>query len=53
MTGDLLRRPAVVAQVSPEDKVRTVAELSREDEVVAAIAPDILCRPAVVAKADR
>ncbi|TQJ92973.1 DUF6192 family protein [Streptomyces sp. SLBN-31] len=50
VTGDLLRRPAVVAQVKPEDKVRVVEELSREDEVAAAIAPDILRRPAVVAQ---
>ncbi|MEU9382434.1 DUF6192 family protein [Streptomyces sp. NPDC048279] len=50
VTGDLLRRPAVVAQVKPADKVRAVEELSREDEVAAAIAPDILRRPAVVAK---
>ncbi|MFZ3555939.1 DUF6192 family protein [Streptomyces sp. BH055] len=50
VTGDLLRRPAVVAQVRPEDKLRAVAELSREDEVAAAIAPDILRRPAVVGK---
>lgn len=50
VTGDLLRRPAVVAQVKPEDKVRVVEELSREDEVAAPIAPDILRRPAVVAQ---
>jgi hypothetical protein len=50
VTGDLLRRPAVVAQVKPEEKVRVVAELSREDEIAAAIAPDILRRPDVVAK---
>ncbi|MFF7191853.1 DUF6192 family protein [Streptomyces sp. NPDC008222] len=50
VTGDLLRRPAVVAQVKPEEKVRVVTELSREDDVAAAVAPDILRRPAVVAK---
>nr|BFD80655.1 hypothetical protein StreXyl84_00560 [Streptomyces sp. Xyl84] len=50
VTGDLLRRPAVVAQVKPADKVRAVEELSCEDEVAAAIAPDILRRPAVAAK---
>ncbi|SNX88556.1 hypothetical protein SAMN06272735_9014 [Streptomyces sp. TLI_55] len=50
VTGDLLRRPDVVAQVAPADKVRVVEELSREDDVAAAIAPDILRRPAVVAK---
>ncbi|MEU6381695.1 DUF6192 family protein [Streptomyces sp. NPDC046909] len=50
VTGDLLRRPDVVAQVKPEDKVRAAAELSREDDVAAALAPGILSRPAVVAK---
>ncbi|WP_308010819.1 DUF6192 family protein [Streptomyces sp. AC495_CC817] len=32
VTGDLLRRPAVVAQVKEEDKVRAVEELTREDQ---------------------
>ncbi|MFJ3221026.1 DUF6192 family protein [Kitasatospora sp. NPDC086801] len=50
VTGDLLRRPAVVAQVKPEDKVRVVEELTRDDEVAAAVAPDFLRRPAVVAR---
>ncbi|MEU7428347.1 hypothetical protein [Streptomyces sp. NPDC040750] len=35
MTGDLLRRPAVVAQVNPADKERAGEELSRENEVAA------------------
>jgi hypothetical protein len=39
VTGDLLRRSAVVAQVKPEDKVRAAAELSREDDIAAALAP--------------
>jgi hypothetical protein len=50
VTGDLLRRPSVVAQVREEDKVRAVAELTREDQVAAAVAPDFLRRPAVVAR---
>ncbi|MEU9654690.1 DUF6192 family protein [Streptomyces sp. NPDC048110] len=50
VTGDLLRRPAVVAQVKDEDKVRAVEELTREDKVAAAVAPDFMRRPAVVAK---
>lgn len=33
-----------------EDKVRAVAELTREDQVAAAVAPDFLRRPAVVAR---
>ncbi|MEW1701130.1 DUF6192 family protein [Streptomyces sp. NPDC091278] len=50
VTGDLLRRPAVVAQAKPEDKVRVVAELTRDDEVAATVAPEFLRRPAVVAR---
>ncbi|MFF2432534.1 DUF6192 family protein [Streptomyces mirabilis] len=50
VTGDLLKRPAVVAQVKPEDRVKAVTELAREDAVAAAIAPDILRRPDVVAR---
>jgi hypothetical protein len=46
----LLRRPAVVAQVKDEDKVRVVEEPTREDQVAAAVAPDFLRRPEVVAK---
>ncbi|WP_333771792.1 DUF6192 family protein [Streptomyces sp. IBSBF 2435] len=46
VTGDLLRRPSVVAQVRDEDKVRAVAELTREDQVAAAVAPGFLRRPA-------
>ncbi|MFI7405663.1 DUF6192 family protein [Streptomyces sp. NPDC049541] len=45
VTGDLLRRPAVVAQVKPEEKVRVVAALSREDDVAAAIVPDSCAVP--------
>ncbi|WP_406085822.1 DUF6192 family protein [Kitasatospora purpeofusca] len=50
VTGDLLRRPAVVAQVKEEDRVRVVEELTRDDKVAAAVAPDFLRRPAVVAR---
>ncbi|MFG3223939.1 DUF6192 family protein [Kitasatospora sp. NPDC048194] len=50
VTGDLLRRPGVVAQVKPEDKVRVVEELTRDDEVAAAVVPRFLHRPAVVAR---
>ncbi|MGW2183443.1 DUF6192 family protein [Streptomyces sp. NPDC001732] len=50
VTGDLLRRPEVVAQVRDKDKVRVVEELTREDQVAAAVAPDFLRRPAVVAR---
>ncbi|WP_406429999.1 DUF6192 family protein [Streptomyces sp. NBC_00631] len=50
VTGDLLRRPAVVAQVKDEDKVRVVEELTREEKVAAAVAPDFLRRPEVVAR---
>ncbi|MFG2123852.1 DUF6192 family protein [Streptomyces sp. NPDC048710] len=37
------------SSAGPEDKVRAAADLSREDDVAAAIAPDILRRPTVVA----
>lgn len=50
VTGDLLRRPTVVAQVAQEDRVRVVEELTRDDRVAAAVAPDFLRRPAVVAR---
>ncbi|MGW1521589.1 DUF6192 family protein [Streptomyces sp. NPDC002287] len=50
VTGDLLRRPAVVAQVRQEDRVRVVEELTRDDKVAAAVAPEFLRRPAVVAQ---
>ncbi|MFJ4681557.1 DUF6192 family protein [Kitasatospora sp. NPDC088783] len=50
VTGDLLRRPDVVAQVKAEDKVRVVEELTRDDQVAAAVAPEFLRRLAVVAK---
>ncbi|WP_043464028.1 DUF6192 family protein [Kitasatospora sp. MBT66] len=50
VTGDLLRRPEVMAQVEPKDKVRAVEELTRDDQVAAAVAPSFLRRPEVVAR---
>jgi hypothetical protein len=50
VTGDLLRRPEVVAQVQPKDRVRVVEELTRDDQVAAAVAPSFLRRPEVVAR---
>ena len=51
VTGDLLRRPEVVAQVQPKDRVRVVEELTRDDQVAAAVAPSFLRRPDVAARA--
>ncbi|WP_406210602.1 DUF6192 family protein [Kitasatospora sp. NBC_01560] len=39
-----------MAQVEPEAKVRAVEELTRDDQVAAAVAPSFLCRPEVVAR---
>ncbi|MGW6463942.1 DUF6192 family protein [Streptomyces rubiginosohelvolus] len=50
VTGDLLRRPTVVAQVRQEDKVRAVGELTRDEAVAATVTGDLLRRPAVVAQ---
>lgn len=50
VTGDLLRRPTVVAQVRQEDKVRAVEELTRDEDVAATVTGDLLRRPAVVAQ---
>lgn len=50
MTTDFSRRPAVVAQVETADRVKVAQELTRDDHVAAAIAPDVLRRPAVVAQ---
>ncbi|MFB8105864.1 MULTISPECIES: DUF6192 family protein [unclassified Streptomyces] len=50
VTGDLLRRPSVVAQVRQEDKVRAVGELTRDEDVAATVTGDLLRRPAVVAQ---
>ncbi|MBD0695795.1 DUF6192 family protein [Streptomyces sp. CBMA123] len=51
VTGDLLRRPTVVAQVKPEDKVRVVEELTRDDHVAAEVTTGLLRRPDVAARA--
>jgi hypothetical protein len=37
VTGDLLRRPTVVAQVKQEDKVRAVEEPTRDDGIAATV----------------
>ncbi|MFE3587400.1 DUF6192 family protein [Streptomyces niveus] len=50
VTGDLLRRPTVVAQVRQEDKVRAVEELTRDEGVAATVTGGLLRRPAVVAQ---
>ncbi|MEV7272477.1 DUF6192 family protein [Streptomyces bacillaris] len=51
VTGDLLRRPTVVAQVRQEDKVRAVEELTRDEAVAAEVTTGLLRRPDVAFKA--
>lgn len=51
VTSDLLRRPAVVAQVRQEDKVRVVEELTRDDHVAATVTTGLLRRPDVAFRA--
>ncbi|MEV0142766.1 DUF6192 family protein [Streptomyces globisporus] len=51
MTGDLLRRPAVVAQVKQADRVRVVEELTRDEQVAAEVTTGLLRRPDVAFKA--
>lgn len=51
ITGDLLRRPTVVAQVKQEDKVRAVEELTRDESVAAEVTTGLLRRPDVAFKA--
>lgn len=51
VTGDLLRRPTVVAQVKQEDKVRAVEELTRDNHVAAKITTGLLRRPDVAFRA--
>ncbi|MFJ4185473.1 DUF6192 family protein [Kitasatospora sp. NPDC089509] len=51
VTGDFLRRPAVVAQVEPEGKVRVVEEPTRDDHVAAQVTTGLLRRPDVAARA--
>ncbi|GII59074.1 hypothetical protein Pth03_74630 [Planotetraspora thailandica] len=51
VTSDLLRRPAVAAQVKAEDKVRVVEEFTRDDKVAVAAVTGLLRRPDVAFKA--
>ncbi|MFI5766694.1 DUF6192 family protein [Streptomyces sp. NPDC051563] len=53
VTTELLRRPAVAAQVSAEDKIRAVEELTRDEGVAAAVTTGLLKRPAVTAQVSR
>ncbi|MFE6848281.1 DUF6192 family protein [Streptomyces sp. NPDC057686] len=53
VTAGLLRRPAVAAQVSAEDKVRVVEELTRDEKVAAAVTTGLLRRPQVAAQVSR
>ncbi|MFE5540322.1 DUF6192 family protein [Streptomyces sp. NPDC056519] len=50
VTGDLLRRPTVVAQVRAEDRVSAVHTLVEDEKVAAAVTGDLLKRPTVVAQ---
>ncbi|WP_285544152.1 DUF6192 family protein [Streptomyces lavendulae] len=50
VTGDLLRRPTVVAQVRTEDRVSAVHTLVEDENVAAAVTGDLLKRPTVVAQ---
>lgn len=49
--SDLLRRPAVVAQVKAEDRVRVVEELTRDEHVAARVTTGMLRRPDVAFRA--
>ncbi|MFE3379914.1 DUF6192 family protein [Streptomyces anulatus] len=51
VTGDLLRRPTVVAQVKQEDKVRAVEELTRDEGIAATVTTGLLRRPDVAFRA--
>ncbi|WP_449489152.1 DUF6192 family protein [Streptomyces lavendulae] len=51
ITGDLLRRPSVVAQVRQEDRVRAVEELTRDESVAATVTTGLLRRPDVAFQA--
>ncbi|MFJ4773773.1 DUF6192 family protein [Streptomyces uncialis] len=48
---DILRRPAVVAKVTAEDKVRVVEELTRDEGVAIEVTTGLLRRPDVAFKA--
>ncbi|XUL90322.1 DUF6192 family protein [Streptomyces galilaeus] len=51
VTGDLLRRPQVAAEVSQNDKVRVVEEFTRDEAVATTAATNLLRRPDVAFKA--
>lgn len=51
VTGDLLKRPTVVAQVRQEDRVRAVEELTRDETVAATVTTGLLRRPDVAFRA--
>ena len=51
VTSDLLRRPAVAAQVKAEDKVRVVEDFTRDDNVAVTVTTGLLRRPDVAFKA--
>ncbi|WP_329375717.1 DUF6192 family protein [Streptomyces sp. NBC_01351] len=51
VTGDLLKRPTVVAQVRQEDRVRAVEEMTRDDHIAARVTTGLLRRPDVAFRA--
>lgn len=53
VTTDLLRRPAVAAQVPAQERVRVVEEFTRDEDVAAKVTTDLLKRPAVAQEAMR
>lgn len=50
VAGDLLRRPAVVAQVRQEDRISAAHTLVEDERVAAVVTGDLLRRPTVVAQ---
>ncbi|MFF3624953.1 DUF6192 family protein [Streptomyces sp. NPDC002467] len=50
ITGDLLRRPSVVAQVRQEDRISAAHVLVEDEQIAAAVTGDLLKRPTVVAQ---
>ncbi|MFJ3880782.1 DUF6192 family protein [Streptomyces sp. NPDC090077] len=50
VTGDLLRRPTVVAQLRAEDRVSAVHTLVEDEKVAASVTGDLLKRPTFVAQ---
>ncbi|MFF5809183.1 DUF6192 family protein [Streptomyces sp. NPDC012746] len=51
VTGDLLKRPTVVAQVRQEDRVRALEELTLDDPIAATVTTGLLRRPDVAFRA--